>query len=280
MYIYKLKDWPKFLWDQKRFLDLLMEVYHEQGRLVGGMEAIGFHLREDVIVQTLTEDVVKSSQIEGELLDRALVRSSVARRLGMEDPIVTSVDRNIEGVVEMMLDATQKFNEPLTQERLFKWHASLFPDGHSNFMKITVGAWRKGPVEVISCQVGKETIHFEAPLAKTVDHEMELFLNWFNEPSTVDLLVKAAIAHLWFITIHPFDDGNGRIGRAIVDMVLARREKSSKRFYSLSSQIQSERKNYYDFLEKTQKGGLDITFWIEWFLGCLKRAIDKALVTL
>lgn len=280
MYIYERKNWPKFLWNQEYLTNLLIQVHHSQGRLIGGMESIGFRLQEDVILQTLTQDIIKSSEIEGEILDRALVRSSVARHLGIEHLALNRVDRNVEGVVDMMLDATQKFHQPLTKERLFKWHASLFPDGHSGFMKITVGAWRRGSVEVISGQLGEEIVHFTAPAADKVELEMKLFLDWLNEASSIDLVLKAAIAHLWFITIHPFDDGNGRIGRALVDMVLARREKSPRRFYSLSAQIQLERKNYYEFLEKTQKGDLDITSWIEWFLGCLIRAVDTALGTL
>ena len=280
MYIYELKNWPKFLWNQKKITDLLVPLRHQQGRLIGGMESIGFHFREEAVLQTLTQDIVKSSEIEGEILDKSLVRSSVARRLGMDIAALDIVDRNVEGVVEMMLDATQEFNQPLTKERLFNWHAALFPAGRSGFSKITVGTWRIGPVQVISGQVGKETIHFEAPPAERVDHEMELFLDWFNNETTIDPVLKAALSHLWFVTIHPFDDGNGRIGRAIADLMLARSEKSSRRFYSLSAQIQIERKDYYAILEKTQKGGLEISPWIEWFFGCLARAIDDAMSTL
>ncbi len=278
MYIHEIKEWPHFLWSQEKIADLLIGLRHEQGRLIGGMQSIGFQLREETVLQTLTQDVVKSSEIEGEILDQSLVRSSVARHLGMEvgaDP----VDRNIEGVVEMILDATQKFDEPLTKERLFQWHASLFPTGQNSLTKIRVGAWRTGPVSVVSGRLDKETIHFEAPPAERVAYEMDLFLDWFTTETTMDLVLKSAIAHLWFITIHPFDDGNGRIGRAIVDMVLARSEKSC-RFYSLSAQIQKERKAYYTILEQTQKGNLIITPWIEWFFTCLKRAIQDALSTL
>ncbi len=279
MYIHELKNWPNFLWDQKSIVKLLIQIRHQQGRLMGGMESIGFHLQEKTILQTLTQDVVKSSEIEGEILDQSLVRSSVARHLGM-DIAADIVDRNIDGIVEMMLDATQKFDQPLTKERLLDWHALLFPTKRSGFAKIRVGAWRTGPVQVVSGQMGKETVHFEAPSAKRVDHEMGLFLHWLNNEMTLDPVLKAAIAHLWFVTIHPFDDGNGRIGRAIADLMLARSEKSSRRFYSLSAQIQKERKNYYSILEQTQKGGLDITCWIEWFFGCLARAIEEALATL
>lgn len=277
MHIYELEKWPNFSWGEERIAELLVQLRHEQGRLMGGMESIGFQLREETILYSLTEDVVKSSEIEGEILDQSQVRSSVARHLGMERAALDAIDRNIDGVVEMILDATQRFNQPLTRERLFHWHTLLFPTGRSGFKKIRIGAWRIGPVEVISGQMGKEKIHFEAPAADLVDQQMELFLHWLNQESALDLVLKAAIAHLWFVTIHPFEDGNGRIGRAIADFLLARSEKSSHRFYSLSAQIQAERKGYYAILERTQKGSLDITPWIEWFFSCLKRAIEKAL---
>jgi len=280
MYIYQHENWPNFLWDQERLTDLLIQIRHQQGRLIGGMESIGFQLRDETVLQTLTQDVVKSSEIEGEILDQSLVRSSVARHLGMESAALDVVDRNVDGVVEMMLDATQKFDQPLTKKRLLHWHASLFPDGRSGFAKIRVGAWHTGSVQVVSGQMGKETLHFEAPPAERVDHEMKLFLDWFNSETTMDPVLMAALAHLWFVTIHPFDDGNGRIGRAIADLMLARSEKSSHRFYSQSAQIQIERKKYYAILEQTQKGDLDVTSWIEWFFGCLGRAIENALSTL
>lgn len=280
MYIYDQKNWPHFSWDSQNISDLLIQLRHQQGRLIGGMESIGFHLREETVLRTLTQDVVKSSEIEGEILDRSLVRSSVARHLGMDVAALDKVDRNIDGVVEMMLDATQRFDQPLTKERLLNWHSKLFPTGRSGFSKIQVGAWRKGPVQVVSGQMGNETLHFEGPPPNRVEQEMQLFLNWLNNETSTDLVLKAALAHLWFVTIHPFDDGNGRIGRAIADLLLARSEKNSRRFYSLSSQIQVERKKYYTILEQTQKGKLDITPWIEWFLGCLGRAIQDALSTL
>ena len=280
MYLYELKNWPQFFWDQESITELLIQLRHEQGRLIGGMESIGFHLRDETILETLTQDVVKSSEIEGEILDQSLVRSSVARHLGMEDAALNLVDRSVDGIVEMMLDATQKFDQPLTKKRLLGWHALLFPNGRSGFSRIKVGAWRPGPVQVISGHMSKETIHFEGPPAERVDHEMELFLNWINNEINLDPVLKAAIAHLWFVTIHPFEDGNGRIGRAIADMLLARSEKSSRRFYSLSAQIQQERKKYYAILEETQKGTLEITLWIEWFFACLGRAIENALSTL
>jgi len=279
MYIYQLKDWPNFIWDADLIEKILSDLRYEQGCLIGGMESIGFQLREEAILQTLTQEVVKSSEIEGELLDQTLVRSSVARQLGMEYAAVHKIDRNIDGVVEMMLDATQHFDEPLTKKRLIQWHSSLFPMGRKSFSKVQVGQWRTGPVEVISGHRGKEKIHFEGPQADQVTREMKVFINWVNK-SKLDLVLKAAVGHLWFVTIHPFDDGNGRIARAIADMLLARSEKVSSRFYSLSAQIQAERKDYYSILEKTQKGNLDITDWLKWFLECLKRAIEHSKISL
>lgn len=280
MYIHERENWPNFFWDLEAVNSLLPPLRHQQGRIIGGMESLGFPMREETVLQTLTQDVVKSSEIEGEILDKSLVRSSVARRLGMDIAAVDTADRNVDGVVEMMLDATQKFDQPLTKERLLNWHMALFPSGRSGFTKIQVGAWRKGPVQVVSGRMGREVLHFEAPPAERVNREMELFFDWINSESTLDLVLKSAIAHLWFVTIHPFDDGNGRIGRAIADLLLARSEKSSRRFYSLSAQIRKERKGYYSILEKSQKGTLDITPWLEWFFHCLERAIENALSTL
>jgi Fic family protein len=243
------------------------------------MEALGFKLRAEAALETLTEEVVKSSQIEGEVLDVDQVRSSIARRLGMDIGALTPADRNVEGVVEMMLDATQDFRKPLTADRLVSWHAALFPTGRSGMAKITVGAWREdssGPMQVVSGSVGREQVHYQAPTAERLDREMRGFLDWFVNGDPSDLVLKAAVAHLWFVTIHPFDDGNGRIARAIADLMLARSEESAQRFYSMSAQIQRERKFYYEILEKTQKGDLDITPWLEWFLGCLDRAFDGA----
>jgi Fic family protein len=243
------------------------------------MEGLGFLLRKEAMLRTLTEDVVKSSEIEGELLNRDQVRSSIARRLGMDIGALTPADRNVEGVVEMMLDATQNYDRPLTAKRLFNWHAALFPTGRSGIHPITVGAWRgdkKGRMQVVSGAVGHERIHFEAPRARALVGEMKQFLKWFNTDLATEPALKAAIAHLWFVTIHPFDDGNGRIARAVSDMLLARSEQSPQRFYSMSSQIRQERKAYYDMLEATQKDGLDITPWLKWFLECLNRAFDRA----
>ncbi len=265
---------------------LLASVRHQQGRLIGHMEALGFPIRQEAVLQTLTEDVVKSSEIEGEVLDAEQVRSSVARRLGMDAGGLKAPDRDVEGVVEMMLDATRHFDQPLTAERLFAWHASLFPTGRSGMRKIRAGAWREdvaGPMQVVSGPIGRDRVHFEAPAAAKLDHEMSAFLDWINDtdPETdVDLVLKAGLAHLWFVTIHPFDDGNGRIARAIADLVLARSEGSPRRYYSMSAQIRQERKTYYDILEQTQKGGLDVTPWLDWFLACLGRAIDGAQTTL
>lgn len=276
MYIHELPNWPHFSWDKNRIDAMLIQIRHQQGRLTGGMESIGFHFLETTILQTLTQDVVKSSEIEGEILDSAQVRSSVARHLGIEHAALGTPDKHIDGVVNMILDATQNFDQPLTKERLFNWHKNLFSE-KPGLKKITIETWRKSPVDVVSGPMGREKIHFEAPSAERVDDEMNSFLKWVNEEHSLDLVLKAALAHLWFVTIHPFDDGNGRIGRAIADLFLARSEKSSHRFYSLSEQIQIKRKHYYAILEKTQKGTLDVTSWIEWFLGCLDRAIQKAL---
>jgi Fic family protein len=282
-YIHELPTWPKFHWDQHGLAKQLVAVRHRQGRLIGRMQALGFPLREEAVLQTLTEDVLKSSEIEGEILDKDQVRSSIAHRLGMEAAALPSADRNVEGVVEMMLDATQKYKEELTKDRLFGWHASLFPTGRSGMRKIIVGAWRDekpGPMQVVSGPHGRERVHYEAPLADRLDAEMQAFLKWFNGADDTDPVLRAALAHLWFVTIHPFEDGNGRIARAIADMSLARSEESTQRFYSMSAQIRLERNAYYDILESTQKGNLDITPWIEWFLGCLGRAFEGAEKTL
>lgn len=278
MYIHERKNWPKFVWDQEKIISLIIQVRHHQGLLLGAMGLVGFEISKEVVLESLIQDVVKTSEIEGELLDQSMVRSSIARKLGME-VAADNIDRHVEGVVEMMLDATQHYNRSLTARRLFHWHSLLFPLGRSGYSKIRVGNWRSGSVEVVSGRAGKETVHFEGPSANRVEKEMKRFLMWINK-SKEDLVLKAAIAHFWFVTIHPFDDGNGRIGRAIADLLLARSEKTSQRFYSLSSQIQLERKGYYQILEKTQKGDLDITPWIEWFLICLIKAIDKALCAL
>lgn len=278
-YMHELPEWPRFHWNDNALSGPLALARHRQGRLIGRMEALGFQLRGEAMLQTLTQDVLKSSEIEGETLDVEQVRSSIARRLGMEIGALTPADRNVEGVVEMMLDATQNYAEPLTKERLFAWHASLFPTGRSGMTKITVGAWRDdegGPMQVVSGPLGRERVHYQAPPAALLDREIDAFLVWFEAKPSYDLMLKAAVAHLWFVTIHTFDDGNGRIARAVADMALARSEQSPQRFYSMSAQIRAERGDYYDILEHTQKGGLDITDWLGWFLGCIDRAFDGA----
>jgi Fic family protein len=282
-YIHDRKDWPGFRWKQEKLAASLSDVRHRQGRLIGRMETLGFPLREEAALQTLTEEVLKSSEIEGEVLDREQVRSSIARRLGMDIGGLTPADRNVEGVVEMMLDATQRYAEPLTEERLFGWHAAMFPTGRSGMTKITVGGWRTdktGPMQVVSGPMGKEQVHYEAPGAGRLKREMKRFLDWFNKNDGMDLVLKAGVAHLWFVTTHPFDDGNGRIARGLADMLLARSEQSAQRFYSMSAQIRQERKAYYEILERTQKGDLEITSWLEWFLDCLNRAFDRSETTL
>lgn len=278
-YIHDLKNWPDFHWDHDRLTDKLASVRHQQGRLIGRMEALGFKLRSEAILQTLTQDVLKSSEIEGEKLDKDQVRSSIARRLGMDISYLVPADRDVEGVVEMMLDATQKYSQKLTKERLLDWHASLFPTGRSGMGKIRVGKWRDdktGPMQVVSGPIGREKVYYEAPAAIRLNGEMRAFLVWFNRKDSTDPALKAALAHLWFVTIHPFDDGNGRIARALTDMLLARSENSPQRFYSMSAQIRKERKTYYEALEITQKDDLDITDWLEWFLDCLERAFEGA----
>ena len=278
VYIHERSEWPAFSWDSERISQRLVEVRHQQGRLIGRMEGLGFQLRTEAVLDTLTEDVLKSSEIEGEKLDRDQVRSSIARRLGIDIGGLKPADRNVEGVVEMMLDATQRYDQPLTAQRLFDWHAALFPTGRSGMSRINVGAWRddkKGPMQVVSGPIGKERVHYKAPVATRLRGEMKKFLNWFEKERSADLVLKAGVAHLWFVTIYPFDDGNGRIARAIADMVLARSERSPQRFYSMSAQIQQERKSYYEILEATQKGELDVTRWLEWFLVCLGRAFDR-----
>lgn len=279
-YIYERKSWPMFTWDGEPVVELLAAVRHRQGRLLGRMEHIGLKLRAEAALQSMTEEVIKSSEIEGESLNRDQVRSSLARRLGVDIGALTQADRNVEGVVAMMVDATENYDKPLTNERLFGWQAALFPTGRSGLKKITVGAWRTaeaGPMQVVSGAIGHEHVHFEAPAAPLLDAEMKAFLDWFNDrDETHDPVVKAATAHLWFVTIHPFEDGNGRIARAIADQQLARAEQCGQRFYSMSAQIERERNSYYDILEATQKSDLNITPWLIWFLECLDRAIAGA----
>jgi Fic family protein len=277
IYIYQKTGWPGFIWDHEVLMPLLADVRHKQGRLTGYMELLGFTLRNEETLQTLTSDILKSNEIEGELLNAAEVRSSVARHLGIHVAGLVRAGKEVDGVVEMMLDATQQYAKPLSADRLFGWHSSLFPSGRSGMHKITAGNWRKndkGPMQVVSGAMGKEKIHYEAPHAKALKKEMSLFFKWFNTKQNTDPVLKSGIAHLWFITIHPFDDGNGRIARAIADMQLTKADDYSKRFYSMSAQIRLDRKRYYEILEKTQKGGLDITGWLTWYLNCLSRALS------
>jgi Fic family protein len=278
-YIHELPDWPRFRWNSERLADTLAATRHQQGRLVGNMESLGFSLRQEAVLETLTADVLKTSEIEGEKLETEQVRSSIACRLGLDIAGLKPADRHVEGIVEMMLDATRNYKEVLTDERLFGWHAALFPTGRSGMIRIRVGAWRDDsgrPMRVVSGPFGREKAHFAAPAAARLDGEMTQFLEWFNSESSTDPVLKAALAHLWFVTIQPFDDGNGRIARAIADMQLARSEGSPQRFYSMSTQIREERKTYYDILEQTQRGTMDVTPWMDWFLGCLGRAIEGA----
>lgn len=283
-YIHELSDWPEFRWNRDAIAGRLSEIRHRQGRLLGRMESLGFELQKEAELETLTLEVLKSSEIEGEKLDAGQVRSSLARRLGIETVGEVAVGRNVEGVVEMMLDATQNYAEPLSDERMFAWHAALFPTGRSGMRKIVVGAWRTGatgPMQVVSGPEGREKVQYEAPAASRLEKEMSTFLAWSNDNGDPNgWVLRAALAHLWFVTIHPFDDGNGRIARAISDWALARSENSPKRFYSMSAQIRIERNEYYGILERTQKGTLDVTAWMEWFLACLGRAIDGTETTL
>ncbi len=282
-YIHQLPHWPQFTWEQEKISPLLAIVRHRQGKLLGRMESLGFNLQAEANLSVLTLDVLKSSEIEGVILNTDQVRSSVARRLGLEVAGLISADRHVDGVVDMMLDATQNFSQPLTKKRLLSWQASLFPTGFSGFYKITVGAFRdkkSDPMQVVSGSAGREKVHFQAPLAKLLNQEMQRFLIWLNGKTTMDDVLKAAVAHLWFVTLHPFDDGNGRIARAIGDRQLAYSEKSARRFYSLSAQIRQERSDYYDVLEKTQKGSLNITLWLDWFLNCFDHALTATEKTL
>ncbi|MDK9722981.1 MAG: Fic family protein [Rhodospirillales bacterium] len=279
LYIWQDDDWPKFTWDAEALLAPLAEARHKQGRLLGQMQRLGFDLQIEASFQATVEDAIRTSEIEGEMLDPASVRSSVARRLGLPDAGLPSSDARAEGVVEMMMDAMQNHAGPLTIDRLFAWHAALFPTGHSGMRKIVTGDWRDdrdGPMQVVSGPLGRQKVHYEAPPAKRLKAEMKRFLAWFNGADTADGLLRSGIAHLWFVTIHPLEDGNGRIARAIADLALARTEGIGHRFYSVSAQIQRERNRYYDVLERTQKGSLDVTAWLVWFMSCFSHAVDAA----
>lgn len=283
VWIYERSNWPTFTWDSSVLVSKLADIRYRQGWLLGRVESLGFDLRKDASLSTLTKDVVKSAAIEGKVLNLEEVRSSIAQKLGIDIGGVTPASRDVEGIVEMMLDATQNYTEPLTAQRLFGWHAALFPTGWSGMHQISVGIWRPeaaGAMQIVSGPIGRETVHFEAPTATRIDAEMAAFLHWFEELQSIDPILKAGLAHLWVVTIHPFEDGNGRIARAIADMALARADQTGDRFYSLSSQIERERKTYYKELERQQRSTLDVTQWLEWFLACLGRAIVDAEETL
>ena len=279
VYIHELPGWPDFKWDSEALAGALAAVRHKQGRHLGKMEALGFDFRTEASLTSLTDEVVNTSAIEGQSLNPDEVRSSIARKLGLDIAGLPKPGREVDGIVEMMLDATRNYDAPLTAERLFDWHAALFPTGRSGMGRITVGAWRTGaagPMRVVSGPIGKERVHFEAPPAERLESEMASFLSWFNMPPSLDPVLKAAIAHLWFVTLHPFEDGNGRIARAVAEMALSQADGTKERFYSMSSGIEAERREYYLQLESAQRGSLDITAWLAWFLACLDRTIEGA----
>ncbi|KKL78635.1 hypothetical protein LCGC14_2022880, partial [marine sediment metagenome] len=283
MYLHQNKDWPNFYWDNDILVPYVSKVRDLQGRLIGRMEGLGFELREEALLETLTEDIVKSSAIEGEFLNPEEVRSSVARRLGIDIYGLPNATRDVEGVVEMMLDATQKYKDPLTKDRVCGWHAALFPTGRSGMYKITVGEWRNdehGPMQVVSGPMGREKVHYIAPEATRLEVEMNRFIQWFNTDNSMELVIKSGIAHLWFVTIHPFDDGNGRIARAIADSQLARADRTNQRFYSMSAQIMKSKKGYYAILESAQKGNLDVSHWLVWYFERLTEALEATDETL
>ena len=279
MYIYNRQDWPLFEWDSEKLLPLLAYTRNRQGMLLGNMRAMGFELRDMANLEILTEEIVKSTEIEGQIMDRSEVRSSIARHLGLDISDATYSSRDVDGAVEMLLDATGNYEQPLTKERLFGWHNLLFPTGRSGMYEILSGRWRDdstGPMQVVSGALGRQKVHYQAPDADLLEEEMRLFFDWVNLEKNIDPVLKAGVGHLWFVTIHPFEDGNGRIARSITDMLLAQSDGQAHRFYSMSAQIRKERNSYYDVLEKTQKGDLDITLWLEWFLNCLVRAIEHS----
>lgn len=283
MYLHHKKDWPNFRWDNDTLLPNVSKVRDLQGRLIGRMEGMGFELREEAVLETLTEDILRTSEIEGELLNPLEVRSSVARRLGMDISGLTNTSRDIEGVVEMMLDATQKYKEALTKDRLCGWHAALFPAGRSGMYKITVGDWRGdagGPMQIVSGPMGREKVHYTAPDASRLEEEMTRFIDWYNTDKSMEPVIKSAIAHLWFVSIHPFDDGNGRIARAIADNQLARADRTNQRFYSMSAQIMKSKNGYYDILESTQKGSMDVSQWLVWYFERLTEALEATDIIL
>jgi Fic family protein len=279
VYIHELSDWPDFHCSNENLLQQVSSVRLKQGKLLGQMESLGFRAQKEAILQTITTDVVKTSEIEGEFLDPVQVRSSVAKRLGIDIGGLGTSDRNVDGIVEMMMDVAHNYNKPLTRARLFRWHKDLFPNAQKRLVKIRVGTWRddrEAPMRVVSGPYGRERVHFQAPAAERVDREMHAFITWFESQQATDPLIKAGLAHLWFVTIHPFSDGNGRIARAIADMALARSDRTDQRFYSMSAQIKTEQQSYYEVLERTQRASMDVTTWLQWFLSCLERAVDGA----
>ena len=279
MYLYNNENWPIFTWNSEKLMPLLSYVRNRQGKLIGKMGALGFELQNEANLEILTQEIIKSTEIEGEILDRDQVRSSIARKLGLEIAGLVYSDHHVDGIVDLMIDATKNYDKELNKERLFSWHAALFPTGQSGNYKIVTGNWRddsSGPMQIVSGALGKQKVHFQAPPAAQLENEMRIFFDWFNLDQQTDLVLKSAIAHLWFVTIHPFEDGNGRISRAISDMLLTRSDEQSYRFYSMSAQIRKERNSYYDVLEKTQKNEIDITPWLEWFLNCLLHSIEHA----
>lgn len=279
MYLYDHQNWPTFEWNSEKLLPLLAYVRNRQGKLIGKMGALGFELQNEANLEILTTEILKSTEIEGEVLDREQISSSIARRLGLDISELVYSERKVDGTVDLMLDATQNYDKELTKERLVSWHAALFPARQSGTDKITTGNWRddsREPMQVVSEALGKEKVHYQAPPAVRLENEMRIFFDWFNLEQNIDSVLKTAIAHLWFVTLHPFEDGNGRISRALNDMLLARSDEQSYRFYSMSSQIWKEKSAYYDILEKTQTGSLDITNWIEWFLNCLLHSIESS----
>ncbi len=278
-YIYQKQDWPKFRLDNEYLLPKIGVVRNMQGKILGAMESLGFELRSEASFETLTMDILKTNEIEGEFLNREEVRSSLARRLGMDLVGLVPSARNVDGVVDMMVDAIENNVKEVTEERLFSWHSSLFPEGRSGMYKIVTGQYREdttGPMQVVSGAMGKEKVHFQAPPSDTLKEEMDLFIRWFNEENHYDPVLKAGIAHLWFLTLHPFEDGNGRIARALTDLILSRSDGVMQRYYSMSAQIQKERKGYYEILEKSQKGTLDITMWLDWFIACLMKSLNSS----
>ena len=282
-YIWQASEWPDWRYDLTVLAQPMADVSRAQGVLMGRLADVGMALRDQASLSALTEDVIKTSEIEGEQLNVESVRSSIARRLGVDIGALAPVDRHVDGVVDMVLDATSRSSDALTRDRLFGWHAALFPTGHSGLVRIKVGSWRDdatGPMQVVSGPPGRQRVHFEAPPADRLPSETDRFIDWANSASNEPPLIKAALAHLWFVTLHPFDDGNGRIARAIGDLFLARADGSPQRFYSLSAQIQRDRKAYYDILERTQKRSLDVTEWLTWFVDTLHRAVDHSHHTL